>query len=103
MRQARFGLGDAQVLLARAGDLGLYRDLDGCLPAVRLALGREEVRLPVLAAEDQRYLVVEIPGIAHRVDLLAGQMADAALTVEDAQAHAVGYFRVVVLSNPLRN
>ncbi|WP_370006530.1 hypothetical protein [Sinorhizobium fredii] len=57
----------------------------------------------MLAAEDQGDLVVEVPLVPHRVDLLAGQMADAALAVEDAHTDAIRDFLVVGLADPFRD
>jgi hypothetical protein len=98
----RAGL-DTEMLLASAGDLRFDRNLGRGLFPVGLFQSREEIAFAVLAAKDERDPVIKIPGVSDRIDLSAGQMANAILSIEDAHTHPVGHLLVIMLANPLRD
>ena len=87
------------MLGAYSGGFGLLSYvLPGLFP-VLIAQGREQVAFPMLAAVNQRDLVIQVPQIA-RANLAAADPALAGLALEHAETNAVWHLRVWRLADP---
>lgn len=89
----------AGVLAADLGHLGLFPYVLSGFADVAMRMSRSQVRLAMLATIDDRDDVIGLPSLAC-LDRQLAQVADAAVSVEDAQSHPGRDVDAVVLAEP---